>query len=112
MDAPGRVYGAVTLSGTDASAAIDCTRYQLAGIFTPGTITSTSLTFTASADNSTYVAVREVGGAAAYSVTSVAASGYYPVDLRVFAGLQWVKIVPGSSEGSARTITYVLRPVS
>lgn len=112
MDAPGRVYGTVTLSGTDASAAIDCTRYQLAGIFTPGTITSTSLTFTASADNSTYVAVREVGGAAAYSVTSVAASSYYPVDLAVFAGLQWVKIVPGSSEGSARTITYVLRPVS
>ena len=111
MDAPGRVYGAVTLSGTDASAAIDCTRYQLAGIFTPGTITSTSLTFTASADNSTYVAVREVGGAAAYSVT-VAASQFVPVNLSVFAGAQWVKIVPGSSEGSARTITYVLRPVN
>lgn len=111
MDAPGRVYGAVTLSGTDASGAIDCTRYQLAGIFTPGTITSTSLTFTASADNSTYVAVREVGGAAAYAVT-VAASQFVPVNLPVFAGAQWVKIVPGSSEASARTITYVLRPVS
>lgn len=111
MDAPARIYGSVTLSGTDASAAIDCTRYSLAAIVTPGTITSTSLTFTASVDGSTYVAVREVGGAAAYSVT-VAASQYVPLDPRVFAGAQYVKVVPGSSEASPRVCPVVLRPYS
>lgn len=110
-DAPGRLIGSVTLSGTDASAAIDCTRYQLSAIYTPGTLTSTALTFQASADNSTYVTVMEVGGAATYSVTC-STSDYIPLDPRVFAGAQYVKIVPGSSEASARTITYIQRPVS
>ncbi len=111
MDAPGRLIGSVTLSGTDASAAIDCTRYQLVGFYTPGTLTSTAITFQASADNSTYVTVMEVGGAATYSVT-VSTSDYIPLDPRVFAGAQYVKLVPGSSEASARTITYIQRPVS
>lgn len=111
MDAPGRLIGTVSLSGTNASAAIDCTRYQLVGFYTPGTITSTAVTFEASADNSTYVTVMEVGGAATYSVT-VSTSDYIPLDPRVFAGAQYVKLVPGSSESSARTITYIQRPVS
>lgn len=109
-DAPGRLIGSVSLSGTDASAAIDCTRYQLVGLYTPGTITSTALTFTASVDGSTYVPVRDVGGASAYSVT-VAASYYVPLDPRVFAGAQYVKVVPGSSEASPRTVNTVQRPV-
>ena len=111
MDAPGRLIGTVSLSGTDASSAIDCTRYQLVGFYTPGTITSTAITFQASADNSTYVTVMEVGGAATYSVT-ISTSDYIPLDPRVFAGAQYVKLVPGSSEGSARTITFIQRPVS
>ena len=111
MDAPGRIYQTVTLSGTDPSDAVDCSRYQLVGLYTPGTITSTAITFTASNDGSTYVAVRDVAGASAYSAT-VAASYYVPLDPRVFAGAQWVKLVPGSSEASARSVTCVLRPVS
>jgi hypothetical protein len=110
-DAPGRIMATASLSGTDASAAIDCTRYQLVGIYTPGTLTSTAITFQASADNSTFVTVMEVGGAATYSVT-VSTSDYVPLDPRVFAGAQYVKLVPGSSEASARSITCVLRPVS
>jgi hypothetical protein len=111
MDAPGRIYQTVSLSGTDASAVIDCTRYQLAGFYTPGTLTSTAITFQSSWDNSTFVAIRDVGGASAHSVT-VTTSSFYPMDHRVFAGAQHVKLVPGSSEASARTIVCVLRPVS
>jgi len=111
MDAPGRIYTAVSLSGTDASAAIDCTRYQLVGIYTPGTITSTAITFQASWDNSTFTTVMEVGGASAYSAT-VSTSDFVPLKVEVFCGAQYVKLVPSSSEASARTIVCVLRPVS
>ncbi len=109
MDAPGRLIGSVTLSGTDPSAAIDCTRYQLGAIGTPGTITSTSLSFQVSIDGTNYLTLMEVGGAAVYTVT-VSSSDFVGLNPQVFACAQYVKIVPGSSEGSARTITYVQRP--
>jgi hypothetical protein len=111
MDAPGRIYQSVTLSGTDASAAIDCTRYQLVGFYTPGTLTSTAITFQASWDNSTFTTLMAKGGASTYSAT-VSTSDYVPLDVDVFCGPQYVKLVPGSSEASARTIVCVLRPVS
>jgi hypothetical protein len=111
MDAPGRIYQSVTLSGTDASAAIDCTRYQLVGFYTPGTLTSTAITFQASWDNSTFTTLMAKGGSSAYSAT-VSTSDYVPLDVDVFCGPQYVKLVPGSSEASARTIVCVLRPVS
>jgi hypothetical protein len=111
MDAPGRIYQTVSLSGTDASAALDCTRYQLVGFYTPGTLTSTAITFQASWDNSTFTALMAKGGASAYSAT-VSTSDYCPVDVDVFCGPQYVKLVPGSSEASPRSIVCVLRPVS
>jgi hypothetical protein len=110
MDAPGRIMGEVTLSGTDPSGVIDCTRYQLAAIATPATITSTAITFQASLDGTTFVSLRAVDNTGAYSLP-VAAEQFIPVDLRVFAGAQYIKMVPGSSEGSPRTVRYVLRPV-
>jgi hypothetical protein len=90
---------------------IDCTRYQLVGIYTPGTLTSTAITFQASWDNSTFTSLMQKGGASAYSAT-VSTSDYVPLDVDVFCGPQYVKLVPGSSEASARTIVCVLRPVS
>ena len=111
MDAPGRIYQTVTLSGTDASAAIDCTRYQLVGFYTPGTLTSTAITFQASWDNSTFVTLMAKAGSSAYSAT-VSTSDYCPLDVDVFFGPQYVKLVPGSSEASPRSIVCVLRPVS
>jgi glucose dehydrogenase len=107
-----RLYATATIaaSGT-TSDAVDCTRNQFVGFYTPASLTGTAITFTASNDNSTYVTVLEVGGAATYSVTA-AASRYIPLDPRVFAGAQYVKLVSGSTEASARSITCVLRPVS
>lgn len=111
MDAPGRIYQTVTLSGTNASAAVDCSRYQLVGFYTPGTLTSTAITFQASWDNSTFNTLMAKGGASAYSAT-VSTNDYCPLDVDVFCGVQYVKLVPGSSEASARSIVCVLRPVS
>jgi hypothetical protein len=111
MDAPGRIYQTVSLSGTDASAALDCTRYQLVGFYTPGTLTSTAITFQASWDNSTFTTLMAKGGSSAYSAT-VSTSDYCPLDVDVFCGPQYVKLVPGSSEASPRSIVCVLRPVS
>jgi hypothetical protein len=107
-----RLYATATIaaSGT-TSDAVDCTRYQLVGFYTPAALTGTAITFTASPDNSTFYTVKEVGGAATKSET-VTTSSFYPLDPRVFAGLQYVKLVSGSSEASARSITCVLRPVS
>jgi hypothetical protein len=107
-----RSYATATIaaSGT-TSGTVDCTRYNIVGIYTPSALTGTSLTFTASADNSTFVTVLEVGGASTYSVT-MAASRYIPLDPRVFHGIQNVKLVSGSTEASARDFVCVLRPVS
>jgi hypothetical protein len=110
MDAPGRSYANVTLSGTDASSAIDCTRYQIVGFYTPGTLASSAFTFQASWDNSTFTTLMAKGGASAYSAT-VTTNDYCPIDLDVFCGPQYVKIVPGSSE-SAAVIRVVLKPLS
>lgn len=100
----------IAASGTTSST-VDCTRYQLVGFFTPAALTGTAITFTASPDNSTFYTVREVGGAAVKSET-VTTGSYYPLDPRVFAGLQYVRLVSGSTEASARSIICVLRPVS
>lgn len=107
-----RRYSTATIaaSGT-TSDTVDCTRNSLVAIITPSALTGTSLTFTASIDGSTFVAVREVGGASAYTVT-MAASQYIPLDPRVFAGMQHVRLVSGSTEASARSISCVLRPLS
>jgi len=110
MDAPGRIYQTVTLSGTDPSDAVDCSRYQLVGLYTPGTLASSAFTFTASWDNSTYNVVQAVDGGSTYTAT-VTTSDYVPLDVQVFAGAQYVKLVPGSSE-SAASVVCVLRPVS
>lgn len=107
-----RLYTTATIAASaTTSSAIDCTRYQLVGFYTPAALTGTAITFTASPDGSTFYTVKEVGGAATYSAT-VTTSSYYPVQPAVFAGAQHVKLVSGSTEAAARSIVCVLRPVS
>lgn len=83
----------------------------LVAIITPSALTGTAMTFTASdVSGGTFVAVRDVGGASAYSLT-VAASQYVPVDPRVFAGARAIKLVSGSAESAQRLIKCVIRNV-
>jgi hypothetical protein len=101
----------IASSGTTSSA-INLSGLQLVAIDMPAAVTGTTMTFSAStAIDGTYDGVQEVGGAAAYSVTMTAGK-WTPVDIRVFAGVPFLKIISGSSEAATRTFNLICRPVS
>lgn len=106
----------IASSGT-TTAAIDTglisthAKSQLVGVTFPATMTSTAMTFTAaSTEAGTYTTVKEVGGAATYSIT-VTASSRIPLDPRVFVCCPYIKCVGGSAEGADRTLTLHFREV-
>lgn len=99
----------VIASGQTSSGAVDLQGTTLVGIQLPATFTGTALTFTAAtAIGGTYQAVYSSGSA--YSVT-VAQGKFIALDPSVFAGIRFIKIVSGSSEGGARTLELATRPV-
>lgn len=105
-------------SGGTTTAVVDCglisnnAETQLVGISFPAAMTGTAMTFTAgSTAAGTFTALREVGGAAAYSIT-ITASARVPLDPRVFACCPFIRCVSGSSEGADRTLTLHFREVS
>jgi len=79
------------------------------GIVTPATLTGVAFTFKASVDGSTYVPVYDTSGSA-YTVT-VSTSRYIPLPPATFAGITYLKVVSGSTEGGSRIITVVTRPI-
>ena len=82
---------------------------SIVGVITPGTLTSTTLTFSAATvSGGTYTPVYDEGSQ--YSIT-VGTSRYVALKISVFAGVRYLKIVGGSSEGGTRTITLVMRNV-
>lgn len=100
-----------TTSGAISTGIIDTASTQLHGLEFPAAMTGTSMTFTGSrSTDGTYVAIREVGGGSAYSVT-VTASAFVPLDPRVFATFPFVKMVSGSAEGADRSVVVHKRPV-
>lgn len=95
---------AIASSGT-TSATIDLHGYTLVGIRYPAALTSTTNTFTMSETfGGTYVPVYNAAGAVSYTV---AQGRYYAIDPKDFYGVQYLKLVLGSSEGAGRTI-YVM----
>jgi len=98
-------------NGQTVSDALDLSRagFSLVGIVTPAALTGATFTFQASADGVTYNAVYDKTGALV-SVT-VAASRYVVLAPADFAGIAYLKVVSGSTEGGARTIGLVARPV-
>mgnify|MGYP007071589557 CR=1 FL=1 len=108
---PELITTTIAASGT-TSAAINLSGLQLVAIDMPAAVTGSSLTFTASMTiDGTYDAITEVGGATNYTLT-MAASKWTPVDLRVFAGVPFLKLVSGSTEAATRTFNLICRPVS
>ena len=97
----------IAASGT-TSAAINMNGLSLVGIFIPAAFTGTTLTFTGSPDAATYYPVKNSSGAVSYTVTT---SEYIAINPQDFYGLQYIKIVSGSTEGSARTLTYSLKGI-
>ena len=79
---------------------------RLVAIQTPSALTSTTITFEQSSnDGATYTPV--YNEATLYSITT-AASRYHRVNGEVFDGVRVVRLVGGSTEASARTITLLV----
>jgi FtsP/CotA-like multicopper oxidase with cupredoxin domain len=99
--ASGTTSGAVNLHGLTA-----------VGLHMPAAFTGTSVTFTAApTETGTYQAVCEMGDSGSTYTVTAAASKYIPLDPQVFAGVQHLKVVSGSSEAAERAIVIACRPV-
>jgi len=96
-------------NGQTVSNAIDLGEQVIVGIQMPSGFTGTSLTFQASADAITYVAVTDKA-AAAYTVT-VSASKYIVISPYDLAGVRFVKFVSQAAEGADRIIQVVTRSI-
>ena len=96
----------ISENATD-SLAVDVAGTTPVGVYTPSTITSSSITFKASHDGSTFVPV-ENGSGGNLSKT-VSGGEYIPLDPADFAGIQHLKIICGSSEAADRTFKLALR---
>jgi len=78
---------------------------QLVGVTFPASMTGTTMTFErATTETGTYTPIREVGGASRYSIT-ITSGETITVDPRVFIVAPFLKLVSGSSETGAKTIT-------
>lgn len=98
----------IASSGTTSGAA-DLGGTTLVGLRMPDTLTGTSVTFKCGDSLAgTYQTLQRNG--ADYSVP-VAASKYISLDPNIFAGVRFIKVVSGSSEGDARSVILVSRPV-
>lgn len=82
--------------------------HSLVAIDTPSALTGTSMTFKASVDGANWDDVYYEG--TQYSVT-VGTSRWIALDPRVFCAVRLMRLVSGSSEGEARTIQCVIRPI-
>jgi hypothetical protein len=109
----GQMNNAVTTtiasSGT-TSAAVTLKGFSLVGILLPATFTGTTLTFTVSVDCTNYFALKTStsGTSLSYTVAQGTYAAINPVD---FYGVNCLKIVSGSTEGSARTLTLAVKGI-
>lgn len=103
------LFTATIANGQTTSGAIDLGTKRLFAIITPAALTSTALGFQASHDGSTYNTVYDDSGSAvSYTVST---SRYIVISSPAkWIGVRYLKLVGGSSEGGARTITLVAVP--
>lgn len=95
---------------TTTSAAVDLQGYALVGLITPAALTGSTMTFTASPNDGTYTALYNAGGTALSA--TVAASRTILFTPGDFVGVRFIKLVSGSTESAARTITLILRKLA
>ena len=96
----------IAISAT-VSDAIDLGGASLNAIVTPLALTGTTMTFQGSHDGTTYNAIYDTAGAAV--TVTVAASRFIPLAPSDFSGVRYIKVVSGSAEAAARSITLVGR---
>jgi hypothetical protein len=94
---------AVIANGQTASGAISTGGMGLVGIYIPAAFTGTTITFQGStAVAGTFVPVYNSSGQVSYTVST---SRYIAINPADIVGIPFLKIVSGSSEGAARTLT-------
>lgn len=99
----------IAASGT-TSAEIDLSGTTLCGIYIPSAFTGTSISFqAATVSGGTFVSVRDGAGNAVSK--TVAPSQYIKLDPTDFVGVRYLKVVSGSTEAAARTLTLAARPI-
>lgn len=97
-------------SGETVSNVVDLVGMTLCGFYMPTTFTGTAITFQASGDKGqTYLNVED--GAGSNVSKTVSASKYIKIDPSDFAGIQYLKLVSGATEGADRNIILALREV-
>lgn len=95
----------IAISGTTSDTITVPSGKKLVGFITPGALDGSAFTFKG-AVNADDTPINVYNGGTAYSV-NVGTSRYVAVDPNVFLGLSYIKIVSGSTETAARTITLV-----
>lgn len=97
IGASGTTTGAIPLGG-----------FCLCGILFPATFTGTAITFLASPDGTTYKVLKATTSGTTLSYT-VAQDTFAAIDPKDFQGVNYLKIVSGSTEGSARTLKLAVK---
>jgi len=97
------------LISTAITNALDLRGKVLVGLIMPATLTSTTITFTGSQDNVTFLAMTNTSGTALSA--TVAASKHVCIVPADFASVRYLKLAMGTTEVAARTITAVMRSV-
>lgn len=96
-------------SAATASATIPMKGFTLVGVFIPSAFTGSSISFQAGTTaTGTFVPV--TSGTAGTSLSyAVGTSRYVAIDPKDFYGINFLKIVSGSSEADARTLTCQMK---
>ncbi len=96
--------------GETESNSVDLRGMTLCGIYLPSVLTSASISFKVSHDNNAeYIPVMD--GLGSIVSKAVAQGQYIKLDPSEFAGIQFIKIVAGTTEGGSREIKLALRQV-
>lgn len=99
---------ATIASGQTKSSVINLNGFTPVGVLLPATFTGTALTFEASIDGTNFFPLRAGTGGSALSYT-VAQGTYAALDPKDFYGVQYLKLVSGSTEGAARTLNLAVK---
>lgn len=102
-------YSLTVQAGQQTSSVANVGANTAVSFATPSALTSTAATVQVSVDGATWVTLKKNDGTA-YSLT-VAASFGVPFDVSLMLGWQYVRLVMGTAEASARVITLIARPI-
>jgi hypothetical protein len=100
------IVTATIASGAALSDAVDTKGYRVIGVATPSAITSTTVTFQGSDDNSSFYAIQDAS--AAISIT-VAVDELVLLSPQVVEGVRYIKLAVDTAEAAARSIKVVLK---